>query len=648
MRNLPLIILISFSGICAKALNTDSLYTIWQDESQSDTARVYAFYGYIWNGFLFQQPDSAYELAESLVAYSQKKQYAKGVGMGYNLQGVSYAIRGDYDKALDHYKQGLVSYEENGNKEGIADVLNNMGGLHNFRGNYPKALACYKRSLKIKKERGDKRKISSTLGNIGLIYQEQGDYDKALEYFERSMELDKELGDKMGIGGGLENIGIIYFFQEKYAAALDHFERALKIREEVGDISRIGTTLQNIGNVYREQGDYSKALIYFEQSLKHHEEYGNKNGITYVLKNFGDVYNLQREHQRAISLCQRGLDVAEEIGSLTRQKANCECLYDAYKGLGNNKEALAYFERVQVLNDSLNETETAKKLQRYEFDKEVLADSLRQEEDKHRIELAHQKEVAQKDKTRNLLMGGGLFLLLIAFGLFGRNRYVNRSKEQIQKEKERSDELLLNILPEEVAEELKEKGAAAAQLIDHVTVLFTDFKGFTALSEKLSPKELVDDLNICFSEFDRITAKYGIEKIKTIGDAYMAAGGLPTPNSTHATDVIKAAMEMRDFVEAGKANKIEQGLPFFEIRIGVHSGPVVAGIVGVKKFQYDIWGDTVNTASRMESSGEVGKVNISQSTYEQVNDDPQFTFEHRGKVEAKGKGQVDMYFVSLA
>ncbi|MEY4110798.1 MAG: hypothetical protein RLZZ46_1153 [Bacteroidota bacterium] len=220
---------------------------------------------------------------------------------------------------------------------------------------------------------------------------------------------------------------------------------------------------------------------------------------------------------------------------------------------------------------------------------------------------------------------------------------VDEATVVIRKEKERSDNLLLNILPAEVAEELKSKGSADAQQVDEVTVLFTDFKGFTQLSEKLSPKELVSEINECFSAFDHIMEKFGVEKIKTIGDAYMAAGGLPSANNTHAEDVVRAALEIQAYMHQHKAKKIAADELFFEIRIGVHTGPVVAGIVGVKKFQYDIWGDTVNTASRMESSGEVGKVNVSGSTYERIKND--FKCSYRGKIQAKGKGEIDMYFV---
>jgi class 3 adenylate cyclase len=223
---------------------------------------------------------------------------------------------------------------------------------------------------------------------------------------------------------------------------------------------------------------------------------------------------------------------------------------------------------------------------------------------------------------------------------------LEKSKSEIEIEKAKSDNLLLNILPAEIAEELKETGEAPARHFDSVSILFTDFKEFTQAAELLSATELVNEINTCFKAFDNICEKYKIEKIKTIGDSYMAVGGLPLPYDGHIANTVKAGIEMAEFIIDRK--KSSKNKVAFDMRLGVHCGPVVAGIVGAKKFQYDLWGDSVNTASRMESHGEIRKVNISEAIYQNIKDDPYFVFEKRGEIQAKGKGDIEMYFVNRA
>ena len=220
---------------------------------------------------------------------------------------------------------------------------------------------------------------------------------------------------------------------------------------------------------------------------------------------------------------------------------------------------------------------------------------------------------------------------------------VQERTKELSVEKQKSDDLLRNILPEEIADELKNDGKSEARLFKEVTVMFTDFVNFTRISETLTPEELVNELDYCFHEFDKIIVANKLEKIKTIGDSYLAVCGLPMLDGDHATRVIKAAKEISLFMKRYQVELAQRGKPFFEVRIGVHSGPVVAGIVGFIKFQYDIWGDTVNTASRMESTSEPGKINISGITYNFVKD--KFNCKYRGKIEAKNKGLIDMYFV---
>lgn len=669
-----------------QAQNLDSLFIVWQDETQPDTTRLKAIYDIAWDGYLFTRPDSAYYYSQLQYDFANAKGIKKPMADALNTQGVSLYLRGDYTKAIDHYARSLKIMEEIGNKKGIASVLNNIGNSYKYQGNYTyaidyytrssniyeeignsqglastlgnigiiyndqgdyaRAIADYTRSLSILENIGDKRGIAISLRNIGSIYYEKGDYAKAIDYYTRSLNIFEEIGDQQGTAGSLGNIGNTYKEQGDYANAMDYYTRTLNIFEEIGDKKGVSASLSNIGLVYKAQGDYTNAIDYVNRSLKIDKEIGDKKGIASSLNNIGNLYANQGDYIKALDYSKRANEIAQEVGAVIQIRDAAKSLWVVNKKLGNYKKSLEMYELFTQMRDSIlseeNEKEIIRQEFKYTYEKQAAADSVasaKAVEIKNAQIAQQQAEIkAKKNQQYGLFSGLALMIALAGVFFFQRNR--------ISKEKDHSEELLLNILPAETARELKEKGRADATLIDQVTVLFTDFKGFTQMSEKLTPKELVRDLHECFSAFDHICEKYGIEKIKTIGDAYMAAGGIPLPDQKHAEHVVKAAFEMRDFVEAGKIRKIAASLPYFEIRIGVHTGPVVAGIVGIKKFQYDIWGDTVNTASRMESSGEVGSVNISQATYKLLKNDASFTFESRGKIEVKGKGKIEMYFVS--
>ena len=248
-------------------------------------------------------------------------------------------------------------------------------------------------------------------------------------------------------------------------------------------------------------------------------------------------------------------------------------------------------------------------------------------------------------RQRGIIWGTTIGLLLIsglAYGIHRRYKFIKKTNVIIAQEKDRSDQLLLNVLPADTAKELKKRGEVKAQRFESVTVLFTDFVEFTKYSEVLRPETLVESVDFYFSEFDRIMEKHGLEKIKTVGDAYLCAGGLPFPTTDHAHKMVMAAREILDFVNDAKKDKSEDQIRF-DIRIGINTGPVIAGVVGTKKFSYDIWGDTVNIASRMESNSEPGRINISEYTYNLVKFD--YDCEYRGSIAVKNRGEMNMYFL---
>jgi len=323
-------------------------------------------------------------------------------------------------------------------------------------------------------------------------------------------------------------------------------------------------------------------------------------------------------------------------------------LYKAYDQLGDAPKALAMLKRSVSIRDSLFGQEHAKELTRIDlthtFEEEQLADSLVEDERRRTAELEYRAGLAREREQRNVFLFSAVGVVVLALGLWSRLRFVRRSEATLKREQERSERLLLNILPHHVAEELKD-GEAKARDVDGVSILFTDFQDFSDHSSKMSAQELVALLNAYYTAFDAIVTRYGLEKIKTIGDSYMAAGGLGAPSENSAMDTVNAALDLQAFVQGEILNRAHTGQPAWSMRVGVHTGPVVAGIVGKHKFQYDIWGDTVNVASRMESSGAVGLVNISADTYRRAKDLPGVRFKERGLINVKGRSAIGMYFV---
>jgi adenylate cyclase len=578
-------------------------------------------------------PKEALEIYDKAIALSEKINYVRGLARSHHQAGLAYFFSADYVMAVEEWKAAEVHYSDIGDMSGVANMLSNSGAIFYNQNEFDNALELYLKALSIAERIGDKKRIATIQQNIGALHSEKKTIDQALEAYLTALALFKELNYSEGIGVASINAGSIYASKEMYDMAMEMNITALK---HLRYSSYLAVVMREVGSVNIKMGNFIQGISYLDSALVVASESEDVYETSLALNALALAYEVNDSIPRAIEFYEKSKITALLMDdSNTPLEYATEGLVRLFASKNNYSKAFENQQLLQRIRDRKYNMETDRKFNSLLFNfelekKEDEIELLSKEQELQKREVKRQKEI------RNGIAGGFLIVCLFAITVFVQRNKIKAGKKQ-------SDELLLNILPEEVAAELKEKGAVEAQYIEQTTVLFTDFKGFTTLSEKVTPKELVYDLHACFSEFDRICEKYGIEKIKTIGDAYMAAGGVPTPNTTHAHDVINAALEMAEVVENGKAKKIAAGLPFFEIRVGIHTGPVVAGIVGVKKFQYDIWGDTVNTASRMESSGDVGKVNISEATYELVKN--QFTCEYRGEIEAKGKGRIKMYFV---
>ncbi|WGK64047.1 adenylate/guanylate cyclase domain-containing protein [Croceiramulus getboli] len=540
-------------------------------------------------------PITKEEYAIKLIEKATKDNQDQMLLSGYLQKGNALHLSGEVEQALEAYFESLRLSKQIQYDRGAGNATIAIANLYSEIGNSVNANKYYAEGIELLRKNDDPAPLSKALFNAGDEAFNAGDYTQALTYFKESGELFDQLDYTIGKAYNLGNIGMVYAEQRQDELAEANINQAVRLLEELEDYYGISVYLTYMSDIYARKNKFPLALNYAEKSLDLATRHGLKNQMS---------------------------EAHLKLAELHEQNENPLIAFDHYKSHIAYRDSVKNIEVVQQMADQRTEFEVSQK--------QIEVDLLEQKRKNQRIVTI---------ATALGLLAVGIF----SIGLYRRNQFIRKTKKIIEAERDRSDTLLLNILPEETAEELKMTGKVSAKKYESTTVLFTDFKGFTSYSEGLSPEELVKTVSFYFSAFDEIIEKHGLEKIKTIGDAYMCAGGIHSLKNNHADKMLEAAFEIAEFVKATKKGSQDNKMTF-DVRIGINSGPVVAGVVGTKKFAYDIWGDTVNVASRMESMSAPGKINISETTYALIKKD--WNCEYRGEIEVKNRGRLKMYFVN--
>lgn len=563
----------------------DSLKRIYNREILEDSAKLELLRNLAFNEVTDLK--LALQYAEELISMSKQLGNNLYLHRGYFQKGFKKRLLGDLDEALDAFFKSAEAARNAKFIKGEGSTYVALADIYSISNNHNNAMLYYHKAIAVLQKSRDSIPLASAILNAGDEFLNHKIYDSAFLYFEESGKIFEKVNYLTGKAYSLGNIGMVHANTGENNLAEKNINEAIRILEDAEDYYPICVYLISMSDIYSQKGDEPTALNYALRSLKLAEQYTLKDQIS---------------------------------------DANLK-LSELYEKAGNMNESFKYYKNHIAYRDSVNDIKSVQKMADLRTDYEV---SQKQTE----VDLLNQKRRNQRTMVISLFIILGLTTVLLGT-LYWYYRTISR-------EKKRSESLLLNILPAETAKELKINGKVDAVKFDQVTVLFTDFVEFTRVAERVEPEQLVKSIDYYFKGFDEITTKYGLEKIKTVGDSYMCACGLPTINPMHARNVISAAKEMIDLVR-NELNALD-GLSHFEIRIGIHTGPVVAGIVGIKKWQYDIWGDTVNIASRMESMSNPGRVNLSETTYLQIKDE--FACEYRGEIEVKNRGPLKMYFLS--
>ncbi|MBL7998356.1 MAG: tetratricopeptide repeat protein [Candidatus Kapabacteria bacterium] len=560
-----------------------------------------------------------------------------------------YLELSEYNRALEYYQKALPVFEETNFKYGVSGTLHNIGHIYQKITEYATALEYYRKALVINTKHGYKQFTAHNLGNIGIVYSSMSDYRQALQYYQQALELCESIDDKPSIATQYGNIGVVYENIKDYQRAFEYKNKALELYQQLGNKFGVALQMSNIGNIKLSLGELDVAKDYLQTALEMHEELGNKHGIAHTTGQLGKTFYYLHNYTASIDLYTIASSGCLELGDLhgfgTWQYQLGVALSNT-DNINRNEtlaeshllEAVRIFKEINNRRD-LYETYLAlaglyKTLQRWQECAEY-------------YEMFHvlKEDVVSEETTQIALR-------------FDAERKSAEQEKQIAIERTRYQEresILNNILPEEITSRLIAGENPIADHFDSVSILFMDIVEFTSLSATISAQQLVYLLNAIFTAADGVIREFGLEKIKTIGDAYMAVAGAPIVQEDHAERAAQAALKllevmqnlMVDFPENYGDRSWIESIPEIQVRIGLHCGPAAAGVVGENKFLYDLWGDAVNTASRMESHGAAGKIHCSADFMRAVETvhAASLRFIPRGEMEIKGKGIMTTYFL---
>ncbi|MEL4456348.1 adenylate/guanylate cyclase domain-containing protein [Lutimonas vermicola] len=572
-------LIISYSNFAQNQSLADSLELIFKKGDFDEKDRLNILEVLAQNHTVYEK---RIEFIDELIEFSKDLDANDYLWSGYLEKGNVLTKNGDLSLALESYLKAADIAIEIKENNLLGSTYTAIAGAYYNAHNHQNTVYYYQKAIEIFRQAKtlDSLNFAKTNLNLGDEYLRVNQPDSALVYFLQSEPIFKSLQNEAGEAYNLGNIGIAYAQKGRHDLAESYMNDAIVIHKALQDYYPICQYLLIKADIYIAKGDYETASNFAHESLVLATEKGLKKQISEANLKLSDIYNL--------------------VG-------NTSDSYQYYKDHIAYRDSVFNLTSLQKMADMRTNFEVAKK--------------------QSEVDLLNQQKTNQKVL---------IFTMVVIFVMTGLYYW------NISKEKKRSDKLLLNILPAKTAEELKKSGKVQAKKFDSVSVMFTDFQAFTRYSQQLSPEVLVKSVDYFFSKFDKIIDTYKLEKIKTIGDAYMCAGGLPNPSDDHAVKIIQAAFEIQQFVTASKQLP-DLNIAHFEIRIGINTGPVVAGVVGKKKFAYDIWGDTVNVAARMESNSMAGMINISENTFKLV--EKYFDCEYRGEIDVKNKGMMKMYFV---